>query len=125
MDNDADLVRATSTAVSCREGVSPSTARTRRSLWHRFRVSSTAVAQRCADRVVAVMRRVCVVPTFHVLVFQGFLGTIPWRGFPFLAMYYRNLGFPPEAVAQLNSLPRFGGIALAVFGGYLGDWAAK
>ena len=72
-----------------------------------------------------VVRKIMRIPTFVILVLQGVAGGTPWQAMGFLNIYYAALGFGNEQVARITALTNTGAIFGQVFGGYLGDFAAR
>jgi hypothetical protein len=73
----------------------------------------------------SVVKRIIKIPTFVILVLQGVAGGTPWNAMGFLNVYYSALGFKTEEVARISALTTVGALFGSLFGGYLGDFAAR
>lgn len=62
--------------------------------------------------------------TFRILVAQGVVGSFPWAAMAFCTLWLELLGFSHAATGALLALMAAAGSAGALFGGWLGDWAA-
>lgn len=84
----------------------------------KFNLSFWSNAARVVNKIVRI-------PTFLILVLQGVAGGTPWNAMGFLNVYYAALGFDTEQVARISALTSAGGIFGTLFGGYMGDIAAR
>lgn len=65
------------------------------------------------------------VPTFQVIVGQGLAGQIPWQAMSFTTLWLELLGFGHGQAAFLVGLLSIGNMVGSVFGGWIGDLAAR
>ncbi|KAG0609023.1 hypothetical protein M758_8G151500 [Ceratodon purpureus] len=70
-------------------------------------------------------KKVLKVPTFQVILGQGIAGQIPWQAMSFTTLWLELLGFGHTRAAFLVALLAVGNMLGSVFGGWLGDLAAK
>ena len=71
------------------------------------------------------MGSVVTVPTFGIIVLQGIVGTTPWSALVFLTLYFQLLGMSDFMASILMAIFLAANAAGGLFGGYVGDWAAK
>mmetsp|Transcript_16564 Transcript_16564/g.24342 ORF Transcript_16564/g.24342 Transcript_16564/m.24342 type:complete len:498 (+) Transcript_16564:209-1702(+) len=72
-----------------------------------------------------VVHKIIRIPTFGILVLQGVAGGTPWNAMGFLNVYWAALGFTNQQVARISALTNTGALFGTLFGGYLGDFAAR
>ncbi|KAL3693817.1 hypothetical protein R1sor_007468 [Riccia sorocarpa] len=70
-------------------------------------------------------RQVLLVPTFQVIVAQGIVGQTPWYAMAFFTLWFELLGFKNSQAAFLAAMLSVGNMFGSVFGGWIGDLAAK
>jgi MFS family permease len=63
--------------------------------------------------------------TFVLIVLQGVAGTIPWNSMLFIVFWLIEIGFDPLKAGISFSMVAIGAAAGNLFGGYIGDRAAK
>ena len=63
--------------------------------------------------------------TFLLIVLQGTAGSIPWNGIFFMIIWFEYIGFDPLTAGLLFSVIAIGAAIGNLFGGWLGDKAAK
>lgn len=71
------------------------------------------------------MKKIVMIPSFCILVLQGISGGTPWQAMSFLNLYWVTRGFSHEQAARVSALTQCGGIFGVLFGGWLGDQAAR
>jgi len=69
----------------------------------------------------SLMKKICSIPSFCLLVLQGVAGGTPWNAFSFMTMYYQLCGFTDTQAATIDLFTAIGGIPGSLFGGWLGD----
>ncbi|KAL2633928.1 hypothetical protein R1flu_005407 [Riccia fluitans] len=69
--------------------------------------------------------RVLQVPTFQVIVAQGIVGQTPWYAMAFFTLWFELLGFKNSQAAFLAAMLSVGNMIGSVFGGWVGDVAAR
>ncbi|BFI31228.1 hypothetical protein MPTK2_3g19680 [Marchantia polymorpha subsp. ruderalis] len=69
--------------------------------------------------------RVVKIKTFQVIVAQGVVGQTPWNAMAFFTLWLELLGFRNSQAAFLVALLSVGNMLGSVFGGWIGDVAAK
>lgn len=70
-------------------------------------------------------KKVLKVPTFQVILGQGLAGQVPWQAMSFTTLWLELLGFGHTRAAFLVALLSVGNMLGSVFGGWLGDLAAR
>jgi len=63
--------------------------------------------------------------TFLLIVLQGTAGSIPWNGIFFMIIWFEYIGFDPLTAGLIFSVIAIGAAIGSLFGGWLGDKAAK
>jgi MFS family permease len=63
--------------------------------------------------------------TFLLIVLQGTAGSIPWNGILFMIYWFEYIGFDPLTAGLIFSVIAIGAALGNLFGGWLGDKAAK
>ncbi|MFW9921825.1 MAG: spinster family MFS transporter [Candidatus Thorarchaeota archaeon] len=63
--------------------------------------------------------------TFIVIVLQGVTGSIPWNSILFVIYWFEHIGFDSLLAGIAFSVIAIGAALGNLFGGFLGDWAAK
>jgi len=63
--------------------------------------------------------------TFLLIVLQGTAGSIPWNGIFFMIIWFEYIGFDPLTAGLIFSVIAIGAAIGNLFGGWLGDKAAK
>ncbi len=63
--------------------------------------------------------------TFLLIVLQGTAGSIPWNGIFFMIIWFEYIGFDPLTAGLVFSVIAIGAALGNLFGGWLGDKAAK
>jgi MFS family permease len=63
--------------------------------------------------------------TFLIIVLQGTMGSIPWNGILFMIIWFEYIGFDPLTAGLIFSLIAVAAAVGNLFGGWLGDKAAK
>ena len=63
--------------------------------------------------------------TFLLIVLQGTAGTIPWNGIFFMIIWFEYIGFDPLTAGLIFSVIAIGAAIGNLFGGWLGDRAAR
>jgi MFS family permease len=63
--------------------------------------------------------------TFLLIVLQGTAGSIPWNGIFFMIIWFEYMGFDPLTAGLIFSVIAIGAAIGNLFGGWLGDKAAK
>jgi MFS family permease len=63
--------------------------------------------------------------TFLLIVLQGTAGSIPWNGIYFMIIWFEYMGFDPLTAALIFSVVAIGAAIGNLFGGWIGDKAAK
>ncbi|GAQ77780.1 major facilitator superfamily protein [Klebsormidium nitens] len=71
------------------------------------------------------VRSVLKLRSFQLIIAQGVIGSIPWQSLVFFTMWLQLIGFSHSNAAYLMGLFSTGCAFGAVFGGWLGDRAAK
>jgi MFS family permease len=63
--------------------------------------------------------------TFLVILLQGVAGSIPWNGIFFMILWWEYMGFDPLTAGLMFSLVAIGAAIGNLFGGWVGDRAAR
>jgi MFS family permease len=63
--------------------------------------------------------------TFLLIVLQGTAGSIPWNGIFFMIIWFEYMGFDPLVSGLIFSIMAIGAALGNLFGGWIGDKAAK
>ena len=63
--------------------------------------------------------------TFLLIALQGTAGSIPWNGILFMIIWFEYIGFDPLTAGLIFSIIAIGAAIGNLFGGWLGDRAAK